>query len=257
MKLTFLGTGTSQGVPMIGCDCRICRSPDPRNKRFRTSAIVEEDGFTVLIDTSPDLRSQSLRAGIDRIDAILFTHGHSDHLLGIDDLRRFNWIQDERLPAYGPPETLERIRTLFPYAVEKRDEPHPYTRLDLHDVDGPFQLGPFEIIPFRLPHGSIDTNGYVFARDGKPRLAYFTDCKDVPAHARSAIRNIPVLVIDALRFTEHPTHLAIPESIGIAREVQAGRTYFIHLTHDVDHELHGRDLPETIAFAHDELVVEI
>jgi phosphoribosyl 1,2-cyclic phosphate phosphodiesterase len=150
--LTFLGTGTSQGVPMIGCDCRICRSPDPRNKRLRTSALIEEDGFTILIDASPDLRSQSLRAGVGRIDAILLTHSHSDHILGIDDLRRFNWIQNQRLPAYGSPATLGRVRQLFSYTIEDNGAVHPYTRLDLFEVRETFRLGPFEITPFNLPH---------------------------------------------------------------------------------------------------------
>jgi len=257
VKLTFLGTGTSTGVPMIACDCRICRSDNPRNKRFRTSAVVEHDGFTVLIDASPDFRSQSLRAGLSRIDAILFTHSHSDHLLGIDDLRRFNWIQNQRLPAYGPPETLERIRSVFSYAIQDDRNARGYTRLDLHEVHEPFQLGPFEVAPFSLPHGRIESYGYLFRRAGKPALAYFTDCKDVPAQARAAIRDVPVLVLDALRYEDHPTHLTIPESIEIARETGAGRTYFIHMTHDIDHDVHGRDLPKGIAFAYDELVVEI
>ncbi len=257
MKLTFLGTGTSQGVPMIGCDCVVCRSPDPRNKRFRTSALVEETGFTVLIDASPDLRSQSLRAGLKKIDAILFTHGHSDHILGIDDLRRFNWIQNQRLPAYGSRATLERIRTLFPYAVENNGAVHPYTRLDLHEVRESFQLGPFEITPFALPHGRMDTTGYFFRRGGKPLLAYFTDCKEVPVQTRSAVRGVPLLILDALRFTAHPTHLTISESLAIAREVGAGRTFFVHFTHDIDHDAHSKDLPERVAFAYDELAIEI
>jgi phosphoribosyl 1,2-cyclic phosphate phosphodiesterase len=257
VKLTFLGTGTSTGVPMIGCDCQVCRSENPRNKRFRTSAVVEEDGFTVLIDASPDLRSQSLRAGLKKIDAVLFTHSHSDHLLGIDDLRRFNWIQKQPLPAYAPRDTLERIRTVFSYTVEDNGRGLPYTRLDLREVKSRFALGPFEIEPFALPHGRFESYGYVFRRNGKAQLAYFTDCKDVPAEARSAIRRIPILVLDALRFEEHTTHLTIPESIRIAREAEAGRTYFIHLTHDVDHDAHSRDLPENISFAYDELVVEI
>ena len=257
MKLTFLGTGTSQGVPMIGCDCQVCLSDNPRNKRLRTSALVEEDGFTLLIDASPDLRSQSLRAGLKKIDAVLFTHSHSDHILGIDDLRRFNWIQNQRLPAYGSRETLERIRALFSYAVENDGAVHPYTRLDLHEVIGTFKLGPFEIMPYTLPHGRVQTNGYLVQQGGKPVLAYFTDCKDVPAEARSAVRGVPVLVLDALRFTEHPTHLTISESIAIAREVRAGQTYFVHFTHDVDHDVHSRELPDKIFFGYDELVVEI
>ena len=258
MKLTFLGTGTSVGVPMIGCECGICRSDNPRNKRLRTSALVQEDGFTILIDASPDLRSQSLRAGLKKIDAVLFTHSHSDHLLGIDDLRRFNWIQQKRLPAYGPPDTLKRIRTLFSYAIEKNHTSQIYTQLDLHEIREPFRLGPFEIAPFSLPHGGMETYGYVIGCNGaKPALAYFTDCKDVPASARAAIRGIPVLVLDALRFTNHPTHLTIAESTAIAREARAGRTYFIHLTHDIDHDIHGKDLPEGVAFAYDELVIEI
>lgn len=259
MRLTFLGTGTSQGVPMIGCDCDICQSTNPRNKRFRTSAIVEEDGFTLLIDATPDLRSQCLRAGLARLDAILFTHGHSDHILGIDDLRRFNMIQDQTLPAYGSEETLGRIRTMFSYALENNGARHPYTRLTLNVVNEPFEVGPFQVSPFGLPHGRVETYGYLIKRksDAKSLLAYFTDCKDVPPQARAAIRGVPVLVLDALRFTEHPTHLTISESVEIAREVGAAQTYFIHFTHDIDHDRHSLDLPDKIAFAYDELVVEI
>ncbi|HEX2780112.1 MAG TPA: MBL fold metallo-hydrolase [Gemmatimonadaceae bacterium] len=258
MRLTFLGTGTSFGVPQIGCHCEVCRSPDPRDKRTRVGAYVESRGGTrLLIDTPPELRLQLTSAAIDRVDAVLFTHDHADHLHGIDDLRAINVRREGALPMYGPADTLERISRKFPYIFDESMRPLPGTSKPegkLHPLEPgvTVTIGDLDVIGAALPHGMISVFGY---RIGP--LAYITDAKSVPADVVELMRGAKVLVVNALFRTEHPTHLSVPEAVRVAKEIGAERTYLTHLTHDNFHADLEAELPRGVAPAFDGLTVRL
>ena len=258
MKLTFLGTGTSFGVPMIGCHCAVCRSPDPRDRRTRVGAVVETDGGTrLLIDTPPELRLQLIAAGVDRVDAVLFTHDHADHVHGIDDLRAISVRRDAPLPMYGPADAFERLARRFPYVFDAAMRPLPGTSKPetLPRVLVPGEtvtIGDARVTPVAVPHGNISCFAY---RIGP--IAYVTDAKSLPPEALEQMRGAKVLVINALFRTEHPTHLSIPEAIHAAQAVGAERTYLTHLTHDNFHADLEAELPRGISPAFDGLTVRV
>lgn len=258
MRLTFLGTGTSFGVPQIGCHCAVCRSPDPRDKRTRVGVHIESRGGTrLLIDTPPELRLQLTAAGIDRVDAVLYTHDHADHLHGIDDLRAISVRRDAALPIYGPADTLQRIARKFPYIFDDSIRPLPGTHKPeghLHPLAAgqTTMIGDVAVIPAALPHGHIDVFGY---RIGP--LAYITDAKSVPDEVMKLMRGARVLVVNALFRTEHPTHLSVPEAVRVAGEIGAERTFLTHLTHDNFHADLEAELPRGIAPAFDGLTIRI
>ncbi|HVX39984.1 MAG TPA: MBL fold metallo-hydrolase [Gemmatimonadaceae bacterium] len=258
MKLTFLGTGTSFGVPKLGCHCAVCRSPDPRDKRTRVGAVVESArGTRLLIDTPPELRLQLIAAGIDRIDAVAFTHQHADHTHGIDDLRAITVSREGPLPMYGPAETLRELAVKFRYIFDDRVRPLPGTSKPeghAHPVEPgqPFRVGDLDITPVAVPHGTVT----VFAYRIGP-LAYVTDAKSLSPDAIALLSGARVLVINALFRTEHPTHLSIPEAIDAARAIGAERTYLTHLTHDNFHADLEAELPRGIAPAFDGLTIRI
>ncbi len=258
MKLTFLGTGTSFGVPQLGCHCAVCRSPDPRDRRTRVGALVESNrGTRVLIDTPPELRMQLVAAGIDRVDAVLFTHDHADHTHGMDDLRAITVRRAAPLPIYGSAETLGSLAQKFRYIFDESIRPGPGTSKpegQAHIVESgrPFTVGDLEIVPVAVPHGAAT----VFAYRIGP-LAYVTDAKSLPPESIALLRGASVLVINALFRTEHPSHLSIPEAIAAAREIGADRTYLTHLTHDNFHADLEAELPRGIAPAFDGLTVRI
>jgi phosphoribosyl 1,2-cyclic phosphate phosphodiesterase len=257
MRLTFLGTGTSFGVPQIGCDCAVCRSTDPRDKRTRSGAVLEAAGATILIDTPPELRLQLISAGISQVDAVVYTHEHADHINGIDDLRIFSIRQRQPLPLFGPEETLNRLRASFNYIFDDSVRPYEGTskpRLTLHPTT-PGQMisiAGIETLPLAFEHGHLRVFGYRF-----DRLAYITDVKVIPPAERERLRGLDVLVLNALWWRPHPTHLSISEAIDVARELGAQRTYLTHLTHETGHaELESR-LPAGIFPAYDGLTVEV
>jgi phosphoribosyl 1,2-cyclic phosphate phosphodiesterase len=258
VKLTFLGTGTSFGVPQLGCGCAVCRSPDPRDKRTRVGAVVESDGGTrVLIDTPPELRLQLIAAGIDRVDAVLYTHQHADHTHGIDDLRAITIRRNTPLPIYGPAETLDDLATKFRYIFDDAMRPLPGTskpegRAIAVEAGATFTVGDLDITPVRVPHGPVT----VFAYRIGP-LAYVTDAKSLPPDALDLLRGARVLVINALFRREHPTHLSIPEAVNAAREIGAERTYLTHLTHDNFHTDLEAELPQGVFPAFDGLTIRI
>jgi phosphoribosyl 1,2-cyclic phosphate phosphodiesterase len=258
MKLIFLGTGTSFGVPQLGCNCEVCRSADPRDKRTRVGVVVEsEHGTRVLIDTPPELRLQLIAAGIDHVDAALFTHEHADHTHGIDDLRAVTVRRDGPLPIYGPADTMASLAQRFRYIFDDAVRPLPGTskpQMVQHVVDAgvPFTVGDLEIVAVRVPHGATDVFGY---RIGP--LAYVTDAKAVPPEAVRLLRGAKVLVINALFRTEHPTHLSIPEALAVAADIGAERTYLTHLSHHNFHADLEAELPRGIAPAFDGLTVRI
>lgn len=258
MKLTFLGTGTSFGVPQIGCNCEVCRSPDPRDRRTRVGAVVEgDDGTRLLIDTPPELRLQLVTAGIDRVDALTFTHDHADHTHGIDDIRAITVRRDGPLPIYASEHCVEALRRKFGYIFDERVRPLPGTskpegRMHVIAPGETFTVGSMDVLAVGVPHGPITVLAY---RIGP--LGYVTDAKAVPPEAMAAFRGVKVLVINALFRTEHPTHLSIPEAVRVAREVGAERTFLTHLTHDNFHADLEAELPPGIAPASDGLTVRI
>ena len=257
MRLVLLGSGTSFGVPQVGCGCRTCTSPDPRDRRMRTAALVETRGRRLLIDTPPELRLQLVAHGIDRVDAVLFTHAHADHIHGIDDLRAITARRKDPLPAFGPPDALAELVTRFHYVFDRdhgarpgTSKPnlaaHPLAAGELADVAG------VPVLPLELPHGDQVVYGY---RIGN--LAYLTDAKSVPDDVRARLTGLEVLVLNALLPRPHPLHLSIPEAIAAAQAIGARRTLFTHLTHETPHAELEASLPPGIEPAYDGLVVEM
>ena len=258
MKLTFLGTGTSFGVPQIGCHCARCRSTDPRDRRTRVGAVVETDrGTRLLLDTPPELRLQLVTNGIDWVDAVLFTHDHADHTHGVDDIRAITVRRDAPLPMYGPPATLENLAKRFPYIFDENIRPAAGTsKPEGHAAplagDETVTIGDVDVTAVPVPHGKMTVYAY---RIGP--LAYVTDAKTIPPAALDKLRGAQVLVINALFRTEHPTHLSIPEAVRAAREIGADRTYLTHLTHDNFHADLEAELPRGITPAFDGLTIRI
>ena len=258
MKLTFLGTGTSFGVPQIGCNCARCRSADPRDRRTRVGAVVEtERGTRLLIDTPPELRLQLVTNGIDRVDAVLFTHDHADHTHGVDDIRAITVRRDAPLPMYGPPATLENLAKRFPYIFDETIRPVAGTSKPEGHArplagNETVTIGDVDVTAVPVPHGRMTVYAY---RIGP--LAYVTDAKTIPPAAMELLKGAKVLVINALFRTEHPTHLSIPEAVRAAREIGADRTYLTHLTHDNFHADLEAELPRGVAPAFDGLTIRI
>ena len=257
LSITFLGTGTSQGVPFVACDCPVCQSEDSRDKRLRSSILVEAPDTTILVDTTPDLRTQALRHKLRRIDAAVFTHSHTDHVAGFDDLRRFCELSDRPMPIFASPHTMADLRRVFYYAFDGQHAFRNYVRPEPHEIDGPFEVGSVEIIPAEVPHGRMLVNGYIFARGGRKLVAYFSDCHEVPPAVIEQILGIPILIIDALRHEPHPSHLSLNQALGVAAVAGARRTWLTHLGHDLGHEQTETLLPPEVRLAYDGLRIEI
>jgi phosphoribosyl 1,2-cyclic phosphate phosphodiesterase len=239
---------------MIGCDCAVCRSDDPRDKRTRPSVYLEvAGGFRVLVDTTPDLRFQALRHDVRRVDAILFTHAHADHIMGLDEVRRYNMLTRTPMPVYGDAETLTNLRRTFAYIFDS-DAPKGggVPNLQLWTLGGPFCLGRQEVQLVPLRHGPWQVLGFRFGR-----FAYLTDCNGVPESSLVRLCGLDSLVLDALRHRPHPTHFTLDEAVAMARRIGARRTYFTHIAHDLGHEATSATLPEGMALAYDGLALEI
>lgn len=251
VELTFLGTGTSSGIPMIGCDCATCTSDDPRDRRSRTSAVVRVNGHTILIDTATELRLQSIAVGLKRIDAVLYTHSHADHVGGVDDLRRFNQLSQAHLPVYADAPTASVLRERYGYAFEDRF-PFYGGKLDLilHEFDRPFSLFDIDIVPIPVKHGRWVIHGF---RLGP--LAYITDAKEIPPSSMDLIRGVDVLVVNALREQPHPTHLSLAEALGVIEEIAPRRAYLVHLSHELSHAIASASLPANVEVAYDGLTI--
>jgi phosphoribosyl 1,2-cyclic phosphate phosphodiesterase len=258
VRLTFLGTGTSFGVPQVGCQCKVCKSPDPRDTRSRVGAMVESSGGTrVLIDTPPELRTQLIANNIDRVDAVLFTHDHADHTHGLDDIRAISVRRDGALPMYGAASTMRSLHEKFRYVFDDTMRPMPGTAKpegESHVLEHgvPVTIGDLHVMPFAVPHGRFEVTAFRLGA-----LGYVTDAKSVPASAIALLRGVRVLVLNALFRTSHPTHLSIPEAIAVARDVGAERTYFTHLTHENFHADLEAELPNGVSPAFDGLTVRV
>lgn len=257
MRLRFLGTGTSFGVPQVGCRCRTCTSTDPRDRRTRASALVETAGRLLLIDTAPELRLQLVEAGVERVDAVLYTHAHADHVHGIDDLRALSVrLEGMGLPVYGPAAALAELRQRFGYifdgAPARPGTSKPELALQAIDAGTETAIAGVAVLPLELPHGDQGVFGYRFGH-----LAYLTDVKAVPAAVRERLRGLDVLVLNALLARPHPLHLSVPEAIAVAQQIGARRTLLTHLTHEIPHSELAASLPAGVEPAYDGLVVEV
>ena len=258
MRVTLLGTGTSFGVPQIGCRCPTCTSTDPRDRRTRTAALIEADGKRLLIDTPPELRLQLVAAGIDHVDAVLFTHGHADHVHGIDDLRALSIrLGGAMLPAYGSRATMAELVVKFPYIFDPSIVVPVETskpELSAHVLEAGMRLAiaGVPVLALALPHGAHEVFGY---RVGS--FAYLTDVKTIPDVVLPALAGLDVLVLNALLSRPHPLHLSIPEAIAAAQRVGARRTFFTHLTHEYTHAALAAQLPAGVAPAYDGLVIDL
>lgn len=256
MRLTFLGTGTSFGVPQIGCRCPVCISDNPRDQRLRTAVVLEQDGRRLLIDTPPELRLGLVRAGIGAVDAVLFTHDHADHTHGMDDLRALSGGQRGTLPLYAPADTLERLRVKFDYIFDPSLRPLPGSAKPAVTATAlaPWSIthiAGFDVLAIPFQHGPTQVFGF---RVGP--VAYITDAGTMPDEAVRALRGVTVLVLNGLFYRPHPSHLSIPEAVEAARAIGAGMTWLTHLTHETAHADLARDLPPTVQPAWDGLVVE-
>ncbi|MBN2300991.1 MAG: MBL fold metallo-hydrolase [Lentisphaerae bacterium] len=257
MNITFLGTGTSSGIPIIGCDCPVCMSANPKNKRLRSSILVEADGVYLVVDTAPDFREQALRYRIPRVDAVLFTHAHADHVFGFDDIRRFNTIQGARIPAYGAPETINDLRRIFSYiGMNPKTKGLYRPDIEYHAVDNRFKIGDIFVEPLPVEHGGIATFGYVFEHLEKT-VGYFPDCHEMSPAVIEKLRGIDIMILDALRYREHRTHLTVEASIAILKQIGAHSSYMTHMCHDVDHDELEDSLPTGMHVSYDGLVLTL
>jgi phosphoribosyl 1,2-cyclic phosphate phosphodiesterase len=250
MKITILGSGTSTGVPMVGCHCPVCTSSDPKDTRTRASILIETAGKFILVDTSPDLRRQALAQAIPHIDAVLFTHTHADHINGIDDLRGFHLLHKRVIPCYGSKDTLNQISRNFSYIFTGASLGGYTPLLEPHPVSGPFQLFGQTILPVPLVHGYSYSTGY---RIGA--TAYLTDCSRIPDTSMHLLSGLDILILDALRYTPHISHFNIDQSLKVVESLKPRRTILTHLTHEVAHR-DSEKLPPGVELAYDGMILE-
>ncbi len=253
-RVVFLGTGTSHGVPVIGCDCAVCTSPDPRDRRTRSSILVEWEGRNILVDTATELRLQALRENLRRVDAILFTHSHADHICGLDDVRRFNQLQRASLPCYGNRETLDNLTRQFWYVFADTQKGGGKPQLDLIPVEPgqPLSVLGLEVRPIPVLHGRLPVLGYRFGD-----LAYVTDVSEIPVESLALLEGLDVLVLDALRWRPHPTHFSVEQALAVVERVRPDRAYFTHICHDLGHVETNQKLPPGVELAYDGLAIEL
>ena len=249
--LTVLGSGTSMGVPTIGCACAVCRSTDPHDRRTRPSVLVQYGGKSVLIDTTPDFREQAIRENISQIDAVLYTHSHADHILGIDDLRPLSYAHKGKIPLYARPEAADYIRNMFRYIFDADYKFGGLARLELKPVDHAFDLFGATFEPVPIIHGETEIFGYRFGS-----AAYLTDFSKIPEASFALLQRLDVLFLDGLRHQPHPTHSTVENSIRIASELRAKRVFFTHICHDLPHAATNAALPEHVRLSHDGMKLE-
>jgi phosphoribosyl 1,2-cyclic phosphate phosphodiesterase len=252
MRLTFLGTGTSTGVPTVACQCQVCTSSDPHDKRTRPSLLLEFDGRVVVIDTSPDFRQQALRERMKRLDAVVFTHTHADHVLGLDDVRVFYFRQREPIPIFADSHSMDNIQRIFKYIF---DQTYPYggiAKLDPHVIIGPFDLWGERLTPLPVLHGSLPVLGFRFGR-----TAYVTDFSTIPDPTIPLLEGLDILILDALRHKPHPAHSNLEQSLAWVERLKPGRAFFTHIAHELGHEETNAMLPSHVRLAYDGLKLEL
>jgi phosphoribosyl 1,2-cyclic phosphate phosphodiesterase len=250
--LTVLGSGTSMGVPTIGCDCAVCCSPDPRDRRTRPSVMIGYNSRRVLIDTTPDFREQALREKITHLDAVLYTHTHADHILGIDDLRPLTYRHKPgKLPLYASPRACDFLRNMFRYIFDAKYKVGGLPQVELHPIEGPVELFGAHFEPLTVIHGEVPILAFRFGS-----AAYLTDHSEVPAETLDKLHNLDILFLDALRYTPHPTHSTIEQSLKIVEEVKPKRAFFTHICHDLQHATADAALPPGVKLAFDGMKLE-
>ncbi len=252
LYITFLGTGTSIGVPMIGCDCPTCSSSDPKNRRYRSSIYIEIDNLKLLIDTPPEMRLQFLENNITEVNSILFTHAHADHIMGFDDIRAINRLQQEEIPCYGNQDTIKEIERIFDYIFNTSQIGGGIPRVILNTVNLTFKISNVTIIPLPVKHGELDILGYKIGE-----MAYITDCSHIPSSTMNLLSNIEVLIIDALRYKPHPTHMNIEEVLSIIDKLKVNKAYLTHLSHDLEHNNVNKKLPANVQLAYDKFRIKV
>lgn len=245
------------GIPVLGCDCAVCTSPDPRNRRLRTAALLQACGQTILLDAGPDVRQQLLRANVRHLDAVILTHGHADHIGGIDDLRPFTMRRGPdgktpTLPLYGDAATIARVRHQFDYAFDPAPSLSTRPALTTHVVTEPFAVGALQLTPFTVMHGPHPITGYRWGR-----VAYLTDAKTLPTATTAQLHGLTLLVMNALRHTDHPLHFTVSQAVAQAEALQPRQTLLVHMTHDLEHVATNAALPPTIQLAYDGQSIEL
>ena len=250
-RLTVLGSGTSMGVPTIGCDCAVCHSSDPHDRRTRPSVLVEYDNKTVLIDTTPDFREQAIREQIRQLDAVLYTHAHADHILGIDDLRPLSFHRAGKIPLYARPEAAEFLRTMFRYIFDADYKYGGLAQVELNPINGPVELFGARFEPVTVKHGDAEIIGFRFGS-----AAYLTDFSEIPEESFAQLKDLDILFLDALRHRPHPTHSTVDNSLRIVERVKPKRAFFTHICHDLPHAATNATLPEHVQLSYDGMKLE-
>ncbi len=252
IRIHFLGTGTSVGVPQIGCKCRVCLSDNPKNKRLRSSLLIRQAKTSVLVDATPDLRQQALRQDFTELDAVVFTHGHVDHVAGFDDLRAFCWKREDRLPLYASPDTMQTLTTMFGWAFSPDNTYRGYVRPEARVIKGDFNIGGLRFSPVPVEHGNVETYGYRIEA-GNFRIGYACDVKTLSEEAAARWQNLDVLVIDALRYEPHPTHMTVNEALAVISRLAPRWAYLTHMSHALEYEELLAGLPDHVFPAYDGL----
>ncbi len=250
MRITFLGSGTSHGVPMIGCGCAVCRSDDPCNKRLRPSILVENEQRSIVVDTTPDFRQQALRQGLQRVDAVLITHTHADHIFGMDDLRRFNDLMGTPITVYGSEQSLADIRRIFQYVFVPTQHGGGKPRLILQVVPDRFELFGMEITAIPVLHGTLPVLGYRL-----DSIAYVTDVSYIPPESMALLRNLEVLILDTVRPKPHATHFGLAQALEVIEQLTPRRAFLTHLSHHYEHQATNERLPDGVRLAYDGLEI--
>jgi len=250
--LTVLGSGTSMGVPTIGCNCAVCKSADPKDRRTRPSVLIEYGGRAVLIDTTPDFREQAIRENITHLDAVLYTHSHADHILGIDDLRPLSFRhRPGKLPLYARPEVAEFLRSMFRYIFDADYKFGGLPQVELRTINGRLEMFGAEFVPVPVIHGETEIYGFRFGS-----AAYLTDHSEIPEASLQQLQGLDILFLDALRYKPHPTHSTVENSLKIVERLKPKRAFFTHICHDLPHEATNATLPESVRLAYDGLRLE-
>ncbi len=256
-SLTFLGTGTSVGVPVIGCKCPVCVSADPRNVRLRASVLVRVGEIAVLVDSGPDLRAQALREGLRELDAVIYTHSHMDHVVGFDELRAFCWRKDGPLPMHATRSCMMTLQTMFAWAFSAENISSGYIKPEARPIDGPFCYGDLKITPLPVQHAAVETIGFLFEVPGARSIAYLPDVKHIPDDTWRLLHGVDVLVIDSLRPQPHPTHFSLSEALEAIAHAEVPEAWLTHLGHENDHAALDACLPAGVRVAWDGLRIEL